>query len=124
MFHALPSKTSFIINHLEWFLFFSIITANDHKFFDIWTGLPPQHFSYVKNIEPGLPLFLFNYSDRKLHGIYEAASSGQMNIDPYGWTRDGSQKTQYPAQVSTLRYIKDMIAFELIIHIKCMVVID
>lgn len=62
-------------------------------------GLPPQHFSYVKNIEPGLPLFLFNYSDRKLHGIYEAASSGQMNIDPYGWTRDGSQKTQYPAQV-------------------------
>ncbi|GMI71448.1 hypothetical protein like AT5G01660 [Hibiscus trionum] len=62
-------------------------------------GLPTQHFSYVKNIDPGLPLFLFNYSDRKLHGIFEAASHGQMNINPYGWTTDGSEKTQYPAQV-------------------------
>ncbi|XP_027352391.1 kelch-like protein 3 isoform X2 [Abrus precatorius] len=62
-------------------------------------GLPAQHFSYVKNIDPGLPLFLFNYSDRKLHGIFEAASSGKMYIDPYGWTTDGLERTQYPAQV-------------------------
>ncbi|KAL5550714.1 hypothetical protein UlMin_000890 [Ulmus minor] len=62
-------------------------------------GLPSHHFSYVKNIDPGLPLFLFNYSDRKLHGIFEAACSGQMNIDPYGWTADGAERTQYPAQV-------------------------
>ncbi|TKY65756.1 Kelch protein 1 [Spatholobus suberectus] len=62
-------------------------------------GLPAQHFSYVKNIDPGLPLFLFNYTDRKLHGIFEAASSGRMFIDPYGWTTDGSERTQYPAQV-------------------------
>ncbi|KAK8600050.1 hypothetical protein V6N13_060131 [Hibiscus sabdariffa] len=62
-------------------------------------GLPAPHFSYVKNIDPGLPLFLFNYSERKLHGIFEAASHGQMNINPYGWTTDGSEKTQYPAQV-------------------------
>lgn len=62
-------------------------------------GLPGQHFSYVKNIDPGLPLFLFNYSDRKLYGIYEAASSGQMNINPYGWTSDGAQRTPYPSQV-------------------------
>lgn len=62
-------------------------------------GLPAQHFSYVKNIVPGLPLFLFNYTDRKLHGIFEAASSGRMHIDPYGWTTDGSDRTQYPAQV-------------------------
>ncbi|KAM5560560.1 hypothetical protein ABKV19_021632 [Rosa sericea] len=62
-------------------------------------GLPGPHFSYVKNISPGLPLFLFNYNDRTLHGIYEAASHGQMNIDPYGWTTDGSVRTQFPAQV-------------------------
>ncbi|XP_073016568.1 uncharacterized protein [Primulina eburnea] len=62
-------------------------------------GLPAQHFSYVKNIEPGLPLFLFNYSDRKLYGIYEAVSSGKMYIDSYGWTSDGSDRTRYPAQV-------------------------
>ncbi|KAK4342678.1 hypothetical protein RND71_038494 [Anisodus tanguticus] len=53
-------------------------------------GLPVQHISYVKNIDSGLPLFLFNYTDRKLYGIYEAAGSGQMHIDKYAWTSDGS----------------------------------
>ncbi|KAM3287728.1 putative protein isoform X1 [Capsicum chacoense] len=62
-------------------------------------GLPAQHFSYVKNVNPGLPVFLFNYSDRKLHGIFEAASSGQMNINPHAFTSGGSGKTLYPAQV-------------------------
>ncbi|PHT35965.1 hypothetical protein CQW23_23665 [Capsicum baccatum] len=62
-------------------------------------GLPAQHFSYVKNVNPGLPVFLFNYSDRKLHGIFEAASSGQMNINPYAFTSGDSGKTLYPAQV-------------------------
>ncbi|XP_044484727.1 uncharacterized protein LOC123210430 isoform X2 [Mangifera indica] len=62
-------------------------------------GLPAHHFIYVKNIDTGLPLFLFNYSERKLYGIYEAASPGRMNIDPYGWTTDGSKRTLYPAQV-------------------------
>ncbi|XP_058207340.1 uncharacterized protein LOC131320613 isoform X1 [Rhododendron vialii] len=61
-------------------------------------GLPGSHFAYVKNIRPGMPLFLFNYSDRKLHGIFEAVSAGQMNIDPYAWTGDGATSTPYPAQ--------------------------
>ncbi|XP_062155354.1 uncharacterized protein LOC133863435 [Alnus glutinosa] len=61
-------------------------------------GLPATHFSYVKNVSVGLPLFLFNYSDRKLHGMFEAASPGQLNIDPRGWTSDGSN-THYAAQV-------------------------
>ncbi|TYI19914.1 hypothetical protein ES332_A07G198000v1 [Gossypium tomentosum] len=62
-------------------------------------GLPSRHYSYVKNIEPGLPLFLFNYSDRKLHGIFEAASSGQLSINSSAWTIDGSEDTPYAAQV-------------------------
>nr|XP_009800847.1 PREDICTED: uncharacterized protein LOC104246679 [Nicotiana sylvestris] len=62
-------------------------------------GLPIEHFSYVKNVHPGLPLFLFNYNDRKIHGIFEAVSSGQMHINPYSWTSDGYEKTRYPAQV-------------------------
>ncbi|OMO87143.1 Kelch repeat type 1 [Corchorus capsularis] len=62
-------------------------------------GLPGQHYSYVKNIRAGLPLFLFNYSDRKLHGIFEAASSGQWAINPSAWTDDDSEETPYPAQV-------------------------
>jgi len=63
------------------------------------TGLRAQHYSYVKNISVGLPLFLFNYSDRKLHGIFEAAGHGQMNIHPYAWTTDGSERILFPAQV-------------------------
>ncbi|XP_060176746.1 uncharacterized protein LOC132606984 isoform X1 [Lycium barbarum] len=62
-------------------------------------GLPAPHYSYVKNIDPGLPLFLFNYSNRELHGIFEAASSGEMHINPYAWTSDGSGRTLFPAQV-------------------------
>lgn len=73
--------------------------SHDTSLFPWCVGLPAPHFSYVKNIEPGLPLFLFNYSDKKLYGIYEAASSGKLNINPYGWTVDGAEKTKYPAQV-------------------------
>ncbi|KAM0953787.1 putative DCD domain-containing protein NRP [Dioscorea sansibarensis] len=62
-------------------------------------GLPSLHFSYVRQIEPGLPLFLFNYSDRKMYGIYEAAGCGQMNIDPYAWTDGGAERTAFPSQV-------------------------
>ncbi|XP_039836740.1 uncharacterized protein LOC120697541 isoform X3 [Panicum virgatum] len=62
-------------------------------------GLPSVHYSYVRNVKPGMPLFLFNYSDRKLHGIFEAASPGQMYIDPYAWSNDGSLRTTFPAQV-------------------------
>ncbi|CAA0400035.1 unnamed protein product [Arabidopsis thaliana] len=62
-------------------------------------GLPSNHYPYVQKIDIGLPLFLFNYSDRTLHGIFEAAGCGQLNIDPYGWTSDGSERTSYPAQV-------------------------
>ncbi|CAK7325940.1 unnamed protein product [Dovyalis caffra] len=62
-------------------------------------GIPGSHYSYVKNIDPGLPLFLFNYSDRKLHGIFEATSHGGWNIDPNAWTKDGSGTTLYSAQV-------------------------
>ncbi|CAI9273810.1 unnamed protein product [Lactuca saligna] len=64
-------------------------------------GLPATHFSYIKNIKEGLVLFLFNYSDRKLHGVYEAASPGSMNINRYAWVADTEDcgYTQYPAQV-------------------------
>ncbi|GJU87467.1 zinc finger, CCHC-type containing protein [Tanacetum coccineum] len=64
-------------------------------------GLPGPHFPYIKNIREGLVLFLFNYHDRKLHGIFEAAGPGQMNIDRYAWVREGDNTgyTSFPAQV-------------------------
>ncbi|KAI4306901.1 hypothetical protein L6164_030141 [Bauhinia variegata] len=62
-------------------------------------GLPASHISYIKHIVPGLPLFLFNYSDRKLYGVFEAASEGRLNINPHGWTVDESECTPFAAQV-------------------------
>ncbi|EOA29651.1 hypothetical protein CARUB_v10015153mg [Capsella rubella] len=62
-------------------------------------GLPAPHMAYIKNIDPGLTLFLFNYSDRTLHGIFEAASEGKLNIDPKAWSPNGSDPSPYPAQV-------------------------
>lgn len=66
-------------------------------------GLPAAHYAYVKNVTAGLTLYLFNYSDRKLHGIFEAVSCGGMNISPHAWiTSEGADRTPYPAQVSKL----------------------
>jgi Development and cell death domain len=47
-------------------------------------GLPKSHWSYVYYIEPGLPIFLFNYHDRNMHGIFRAVSYGQLDINPHG----------------------------------------
>ncbi|KAL5196861.1 hypothetical protein ABZP36_000373 [Zizania latifolia] len=63
-------------------------------------GLPRGHLSYVQNIKDGLPLFLFNYDDRRLHGIYEAASNGRFCPESNAWSHDGKGKTNYPAQVA------------------------
>ncbi|GER50923.1 kelch repeat-containing family protein [Striga asiatica] len=64
------------------------------------TGLPAAHYSYVRNIPIGLTLFLFNYSDRKLHGIFEASSTGQLDMDKYAWAAsEGADYTPYSAQV-------------------------
>ncbi|KAL6630666.1 hypothetical protein ACP70R_028517 [Stipagrostis hirtigluma subsp. patula] len=63
-------------------------------------GLPRSHISYVQNIKEGLPLFLFNYDDRRLYGIYEAASNGKFCPESNAWSHDGKGKTSYPAQVA------------------------
>lgn len=54
----------------------------------------------MKNVTPGLTLYLFNYTDRKLHGVFEAVSTGQRNIDPHGWAySEGVEFTPFPSQV-------------------------
>lgn len=52
----------------------------------------------MQHIRPGMCLFLFNYTGRMLHGIYEAVGEGALNIEPSAWT-DGKGRTQFPAQV-------------------------
>ncbi len=69
------------------------------------TGLPGQHFRYVKHIEAGMPLFLFNFVGLLLHGIFEAASDGALNINPNAWQSDKTARTQFPAQVIDLLHM-------------------
>ncbi|KAL2621380.1 hypothetical protein R1flu_001585 [Riccia fluitans] len=62
-------------------------------------GLPGPHFSYVRAIRRGMLVFLFNYSNRKLYGVFVAVTAGEQNIDPYAWTDGALSKTRFPAQV-------------------------
>ena len=55
---------------------------------------------YVKNVSDGLPLFLFNYSERKMYGVFEADGPGGSFIKPDAWAGAGGD-TPYPAQVGT-----------------------
>ena len=53
-------------------------------------GLPPQHMkqhNLAQRIQPGhTRLFLFNDSDKFLHGVFEAIAPPMLNIEPYAWT--------------------------------------
>lgn len=62
-------------------------------------GLPIGHQCYVERIKIGMPLFLFNYTRRELHGVFLAASNGEMDIRPSAWTKEASERTPFPSQV-------------------------
>jgi len=63
-------------------------------------GLPQRYRDSVRTIQPGLPLFLYNYTTHQLHGIYEAASFGGSNIDPTAWEDKKCRgESRFPAQV-------------------------
>ncbi|KAI6707046.1 hypothetical protein NL676_010008 [Syzygium grande] len=66
-------------------------------------GLPPRYRDSVRQITPGLPLFLYNYSTHQLHGIFEAASFGGTNIDPVAWEdKKCPGESRFPAQVRVI----------------------
>eukprot|EP00249_Psilotum_nudum_P019494 c27283_g1_i1 orf=552-1661(+) len=63
-------------------------------------GLPQRYRDSVRAIQPGLPLFLYNYTTHQLHGIFEAVSFGGSNIDPTAWEDKKSKgESRFPAQV-------------------------
>ncbi|KAL5731400.1 hypothetical protein ACHQM5_004132 [Ranunculus cassubicifolius] len=59
-------------------------------------GLPPPQVSFVKNVKRGMVLFLFEYEERKLYGVFQAISDGAVNISPRAF---GSSGKQFPAQI-------------------------
>ena len=68
-------------------------------------GLPHEYLNVVKSLKEGRSaLFLFNMTDRRLHGIFEAAGDGSENIDPQAWARHKHKHHPYvsspfPAQI-------------------------
>ncbi|KQJ91511.1 uncharacterized protein LOC100841770 isoform X2 [Brachypodium distachyon] len=59
-------------------------------------GLPPEYEPFVTDVKQGMPLFLFDYTERKLYGVFEATSDGGMNINRAAFRSNGRT---YPAQV-------------------------
>lgn len=59
-------------------------------------GLPSSQADFVKQIKKGMVLFLFEYEERKLYGVFRATSCGAMNIKPKAFRSSGKQ---FPAQV-------------------------
>jgi len=56
-------------------------------------GLPAQHLPMVQKIVPfHTALFLFNYTKRTLHGVFEATEPGALNLDDEAWTSDRTTK--------------------------------
>ncbi|GAQ80717.1 hypothetical protein KFL_000600340 [Klebsormidium nitens] len=63
-------------------------------------GLPQRYRDSVRAIQPGLPLFLYNYTTHQLHGVYEATSFGGSNLDPNAWEDKKTKgESRFPAQV-------------------------
>jgi hypothetical protein len=65
-------------------------------------GLPGNFSDFVKNVKAGMILFLFEFEERKLHGVFEAITDGGMNIAPHAYVSSGKQ---FPAQVVIYTFI-------------------
>jgi hypothetical protein len=63
-------------------------------------GSPKREWNIVSQVKKGDILFLLNYETNRLHGVFEAVTDGEMNIEPYGF--DG----YFPAQVRVIRKLK------------------
>ena len=59
-------------------------------------GLPSSYADFVGEVKAGMILFLFEYENRKLYGVFVASSDGEMNIVPDAYSFTGKK---FPAQV-------------------------
>lgn len=59
-------------------------------------GLPHTFAEFVKEVKAGMILFLFEYEQKKLYGVFRAVSDGRMDIVPHAYQSTGKK---FPAQV-------------------------
>lgn len=59
-------------------------------------GLPSRYAEFVDKVKAGMLLFLFEYEERKLYGVFEAATDGAININTSAFSKT---KGTFPAQV-------------------------
>jgi len=78
-------------------IFMCNISTREQSFQAKVFSLPLEYQSFVTNVRKGMPLFLFDYTLRKLYGVFEAASDGGLNICD---APISSVQRSYPAQVS------------------------
>ncbi|CAK9859660.1 unnamed protein product [Sphagnum jensenii] len=94
-----------LIEPLGGFIFVCNNDTMDEDFERHLFGLPQRYQDTVRAIQPGLPLFLYNYSTRCLHGVFEASSDGGLNLEPGAWENKDTRKSgrqqssRFPAQV-------------------------
>lgn len=77
-------------------IFMSDCTTLEECFERRLFGLPSTYADFVREVKAGMILFLFEYENRKLYGVFEASCDGGMNIVPNAF---GSSGRTYPAQV-------------------------
>lgn len=62
-----------------------------------------EYQPFVDNVKQGMPLFLFDYNERKLYGVFEAASDGGLDITDRAAFRSSGHS--YPAQVTCIKHM-------------------
>ena len=65
-------------------------------------GLPKQYLKLVRELNPDKSaLFLFNMTERMLHGVFKATDRGSENINPIAWSRNKQHArfSPFPAQI-------------------------
>ncbi|KAF4365614.1 hypothetical protein F8388_007447 [Cannabis sativa] len=64
-------------------------------------GLPSSFSHFVDQVRSGMVLFLFEYEQRRLHGVFQACSDGEMNIVTHAYKKSSGKL--FPAQVRFIR---------------------
>ncbi|XP_058219770.1 uncharacterized protein LOC131330260 [Rhododendron vialii] len=77
-------------------IFMSNRSTKDECFERKLFGLPHACAEFVKEVKAGMILFLFEYEQKKLYGVFRAVSDGRMDIVPHAYQSTGKK---FPAQV-------------------------